>query len=70
MQRSEENVWCFHRLQEAFDLVPHEALTLKLRAIGLSGNCLSFIEAVYDNSYVRVRVGTGHSERVKVERGV
>jgi exonuclease III len=62
---------CFIDFKKAFDLVPHEALLLKLERLGVMGKCLGFIKSTYANSFVSVRIrGAGESDKVRVERGV
>ena len=53
----------FVDLQKAYDTVPHGALFAKLSQIGIRGRCLAFIQALYDNSRIRVRVGAGERAR-------
>ena len=64
----------FVDLKKAYDTVPHEALFAKLFRFGIRGRCLSFIQALYRSSTIRVRVGGGDeamfSESVQLLRGV
>lgn len=64
----------FIDLRKAFDTVPHGALFRKLERGGVGGKALAFIKALYDRSFVKVRVGSGRgarlTEAIPVRRGV
>lgn len=64
----------FVDLKKAYDTVPHQGLFAKLQRFGVRGTCLEFIRALYANSTISVRVGSGqtaqHSEPCRLLRGV
>jgi len=64
----------FVDLRKAYDTVPHEALFAKLYRFGVRGHCLRFIQNLYAQSKLSVRVGHGSmarfSELVDLLRGV
>jgi exonuclease III len=60
----------FIDMQKAFDTVPHEALMLKVEAIGVRGKFLRLIRKIYDTSTFVVRTECGTSEPVSLQRGV
>jgi len=45
----------FLDFMKAYDMVPHEALFVKLRHKGIKGRILSFIQALYATSNIRIR---------------
>ncbi len=55
---------------KAFDKVPHGRLLEKLRAKGVGGRLLSWIEEWLNNRTQRVRIGTERSESCDVDSGV
>ena len=61
----------FIDLKAAFDTVPHEALFTRLRAVGIVGPTLRFIEGLYRTSSMRLRFPGGDlSDAFKLLRGV
>ncbi len=61
---------CFLDLKKAYDMVPHDKLLMKLRKKGLGQKTCSFIESLYTDSWLRVRVGQSLSEKFEYKRGV
>jgi endonuclease/exonuclease/phosphatase family metal-dependent hydrolase len=55
---------------KAYDTVPHEKLWQKLDAIGVRGRALTFIQELYAESMIKVRIGTGHTNTFPLGRGV
>jgi hypothetical protein len=49
----------FIDLKAAFDTVPHQALFARLRAVGITGPTLQFIEGLYRTSSMRLRCPGG-----------
>lgn len=61
----------FIDLKAAFDTVPHQALFARLRAVGVVGPTLRFIEGLYRTSSMRLRFpGGGLSDAFALLRGV
>ncbi|KAH9296514.1 hypothetical protein KI387_040102, partial [Taxus chinensis] len=60
----------FIDFKKAYDMVPHEALFRKLRATGVEGKALHFIQELYNGSSVRVRYDGLLSSQIPVKRGV
>jgi hypothetical protein len=60
----------FIDFRKAFDSVPHDLLLQQLSALGISGRFLNFVQAMYDVSSVRVRLGGVVSESVAFKRGI
>ena len=61
----------FIDLEAAFDTVPHQALFARLRAVGITGPTLRFIEGLYRTSSMRLRFpGGGLSDAFALLRGV
>ncbi|KAH9290975.1 hypothetical protein KI387_035092 [Taxus chinensis] len=60
----------FIDFKKAYDMVPHEALFRKLRAAGVKGRALHFIQELYNGSSVRVRYDGLLSSQIPVKRGV
>lgn len=59
----------FLDFRKAYDSVPHEALLAKMRNIGVRGQAFEFIEAVYANSRLSVRLPCGQTPEVPFLRG-
>ena len=68
--KEEDTLLCFLDLKKAYDLVPHDKLISKLYKAGLGNKMISFIKRMYENTFMRVRVGDSVSESFKYERGV
>lgn len=60
----------FLDLKKAYDMVPHELLFAKLKKLGFSDRFTRLLQKMYENTYIRVRIGSSLSERVKYSRGV
>ena len=60
----------FLDLKKAYDMVPHKRLIEKMRKFQFGPKLIRFIESMYQNTYMRVKVGTQLSESFKYERGV
>jgi hypothetical protein len=60
----------FMDFAKAFDKVPHRRLLLKLRAYGVTGNVLSFVESFLSGRTQRVLLHGKTSESVEVTSGV
>lgn len=72
-RRSNQNLntfLCFLDLKKAYDLVPHKRLLQKLENKGLGKKCLTFIKNMYENTYIKVRIGNSLFNSFKYERGV
>uniref|UniRef100_A0A182PX62 Reverse transcriptase domain-containing protein n=1 Tax=Anopheles epiroticus TaxID=199890 RepID=A0A182PX62_9DIPT len=67
--RGEKTLLCFLDLKKAYDLVPHKRLLSKLRAIGLGATMVRFIAAMYNNTSIRVRIGSSIGEPMNYKRG-
>jgi hypothetical protein len=61
-------ILCFLDLKKAYDMLPHKRLFWKLRRIGLGDKMVSFIERMYNNTYMQVRVNDKLTEPFKYER--
>ena len=57
----ERSCLLFVDFKKAYDMVPHEALFIKLYKFGVRGKCLQFIRGLYATSNLRVRLGQGVS---------
>ena len=68
--RGQDTVLCFLDLRKAYDLVPHDRLIFKLRKFGLGSKMIDFIERMYEDTFMRVRVNNQLTESFKFERGV
>ena len=55
---------------KAFDTVPHHRLLLKLRALGITGNLLQWIQSFLTSRLQRVVVNGHHSKWLSVSSGV
>ena len=60
----------FLDLQKAFDTVPHKRLAVKLRAYGLKGNVLDWVEDFLHGRQQIVRVGNSMSDQTEIMSGV
>ena len=56
--------------KKAFDTVPHKRLLIKLRAYGITGNLLKWIESFLTNRTQRVVINGVHSDSLPVLSGV
>ncbi len=54
--------------RKAFDAVPHQRLLMKLRAYGITGNVLNWIENFLTNRRQRVQVNNSFSDYSDVKR--
>ena len=61
---------CFVDFEKAYDRVAHEAMLYKLRRYGICGKTYKFIEKLYANSKMCVRVGRSLSRVVCLKRGL
>lgn len=60
----------FVDLTKAYDVVPHEALFVKLRQLGVRGRLLDFVRALYGQSWCKVRLAAGESPAFQLRRGL
>jgi hypothetical protein len=60
----------FVDLTKAYDRVPHEALFLKMNAMGIRGKCLEFFRRMYKNTSLKIRTSFGLSEAFEQLLGV
>lgn len=65
-----DTIICFHDLKKAYDMVPHDRLFIKLRKIGIGNKMINFIERMYDNTFMSVRINNSLTEPFRYERGV
>jgi exonuclease III len=78
LQRRSEKGWdtwlCFIDFRKAYDTVPHEAFLHKLLRYGVDseGKCYKFIRAMYDTSYMSIRIGVTDlvTEQIPIRRGL
>ena len=70
MSAGKKSYVVFIDLKKAFDTVPHEAMLMKLRNIGVTGRALAFIRNLYEVSEIKVRGKFGVSDAVPYLRGV
>ena len=61
---------CFYDLEKAFDSIEHTVLLNHLYKAGINGKALRVIGAFYDKAKARVRVGSSHSAKFQLNRGV
>jgi len=61
---------CFLDLKKAYDMVPHKQLIHKLRLKGVEPKTTRFLEEMYRNTKLQVRIGDSTSNAVKYGRGV
>ena len=60
----------FVDFRKAYDTVPHEALLLKLRKIGITGRCLGFIRSLYSSGMIKLQTGGDYiGTEVPIEMG-
>ena len=57
----------FIDLKKAYDTVPHRGLFAKLSRAGVRGKCLAFIQGLYTDNALAVRVGCGKNARCSPE---
>lgn len=61
----------FIDVRKAFDTVPHGALFVKLRRIGVHGKCYKFLRELYENSMMTIHCGGGClTPEFELKRGV
>lgn len=65
-----DTIVCFLDLKKAYDMVPHNRLIYKLNKVGLGKTMIKFIERMYDNTYMKVRINNILTESFRYERGV
>jgi exonuclease III len=65
-----ETILLFLDLKKAYDLVPHERLIQKLAAKGLGSKMLNMIRNMYQNTFMKVKVGDIITEAYMYRRGV
>ena len=72
MRGNKHTYLCFIDFKKAYDMVPHQALLLKLRKMGMSntGRCYKFIEALYEDSKSSVRIGELNGGSIHLQRGL
>ena len=71
VSRQKATDWCYHHgLSEAFDVVPHNRLMLKLDHYGTTGPTHDWISNFLMHRQQRVVVGGEHSDWVCVQSGV
>ena len=51
-----DTILCFLDLKKAYDMVPHQRLFWKLKRIGLGNKMINFIQRMYENTYMKVKV--------------
>jgi len=61
---------CFIDFKKAYDMVPHEAMLLKLRKIGISGQIFDFIVNLYANAVMAVKLPCGVSDLFQLLKGL
>lgn len=57
-------------IQKAFDTVPHKRLIIKLKALGIKGRLLTWIQNFLDNRTQFIKIGTTNSISFPVTSGV
>lgn len=67
---NQDTYLCFLDLRKAYDLVPHNRLILKLKAMGIGPRFIKLIETMYKSTKMAVKIGDKVSEPFKYERGV
>jgi exonuclease III len=68
---SKAGTWvAFIDFKKAFDTVPHAALMHKLKAAGVTGKCLRFIDVLYSDTRIKVALSGLLSDEIPLERGV
>ncbi|CAG7826871.1 unnamed protein product [Allacma fusca] len=60
----------FVDLTQAFDSITHAKLWNRLRALGISENCLSRIQELYAEAKTKIRTNEGFTEYIKILNGV
>ena len=60
----------FIDFKKAYDTVPHDVLFARVRSIGVQGRFMSFLEELYANSELKVRLKGQESRAIRVRRGV
>jgi hypothetical protein len=68
--RGLDTVLGFLDLKKAYDMVPHDRLFNKLAAAGIGPTCIRFLRAMYENTFIRVRLGNQVGDPVPYKRGV
>lgn len=60
----------FVDFKRAFSSVPHEKLWLKLFKLGLSGNIIRTIQALYDHARARIKVKNKYTREARITTGL
>ena len=60
----------FIDFKKAYDTVPHDVLFERVRGIGVQGRFMGFVEELYANSELKVRLKGQESRAIRVRRGV
>jgi hypothetical protein len=61
---------CFLDFRKAYDLVPHNLITAKLKSIGISGKILTFITNLYIGNQMNVKFNNAYSRFFEYKRGL
>ena len=68
--RDKPTIVCFLDLKKAYDMVPHIRLIEKLKRKGFGNKFIKFMTSLYENTKMKVRVGTDTSRSFDYGRGV
>ncbi|MGL5636332.1 MAG: RNA-directed DNA polymerase, partial [Bacteroidales bacterium] len=68
--RGEKTILCFLDMKKAYDMVPHRRLISTLRSVGLGKVFTDFIQRMYENTTLRIRIGNQTGESFQYKRGV
>ena len=68
--QGKDTLLCFLDLRKAYDMVPHERLISKLVQIGIGHRMINFVKRMYENTFMRIRIGKNLTEPFRYERGV
>ena len=68
--RNKNTILCFLDLKKAYDLVSHKLLIKKLKRKSLGNKFISYIEKMYQNTKMKVKIDDELSDEFKYERGV
>ena len=70
MDKGKQTFVSFIDFKKAYDMVPHEALLRKFELAGVNGHCFNFINSLYSNSTILVKLGMHLTESIEVIRGL